>query len=320
MREKRNLILKGIVFLLLIIFPFTIHSALFSSGSVLLDNNHGTPTEAMRSNSPSAIGSNQPASSVSAHVRQTEAYSKSNPAFSVAAKSTAKHPTHTLIPFLGFYPTKGIPVLMYHSINTLPGNTLGVPVKQFAEEMEWLRSHRYHTLTMDEFCEAFLNGAPVPEKPIVITFDDGYIDNYTAALPILQFYGHKATFFIITGMVGKNMMNWEQINGLVRQGNSIGSHTVRHLDLRTLSAVQQESELGNSKYDLENHLGTTIKAFCFPSGRYNGNTLSILSKSGYKVAFTTQPGVVRLKDNPMTLKRVRIPGGIPIEQFQKMFP
>lgn len=218
------------------------------------------------------------------------------------------------------FPKEGIPVLMYHSIKTLPGNSLGVPVKQFSEEMLWLRKQSYHSISTDELYQALVNKAPVPEKPILLTFDDGYRDNYMSAWPILRENGFRATFFIITNSVGHEMMNWNQLNDLVKHGNSIGNHTVHHLDLATLTRKQQESELNGSKQDLENHLGISVQSLCFPSGKYNKTTLELMQKLDYKLGFTTKPGRVHLGDDFLTLKRERIYGGMPLSSFQKLFP
>lgn len=218
------------------------------------------------------------------------------------------------------FPEAGIPVLMYHSISTIPGNSLGVPVKQFTEEMEWLNRQNYHSLSLEEFYQALVNNAPVPEKPILLTFDDGYLDNYSSAWPILRHYGFRATFFITTHSVGPGMMEWNQLEDLRSQGNSIGSHTVHHLDLATLSSKQQENELRTSEQQLENHLNISVQALCFPSGRYNKTTLELMPKLGYKLGFTTHQGNVHWGDDLLTLKRVRISGGMPLVTFQKLFP
>ena len=221
---------------------------------------------------------------------------------------------------LSEFPTEGIPVLMYHSISTIPGNTLGVPVQQFAEEMAWLHRQNYTTLSLEEFYEALVNKTPIPEKPIVLTFDDGYSDNYEAAWPILRPYGFKATFFVTTSSVGPGMMNWDQLNLLVHEGNSVASHTVHHYDLATLSSQQQADELSLSKKDVETHLSNRVNALCFPSGRYNQTTLELMPKLGYTLGFTTESGKVHMGDNPQTLKRLRISGGMSITSFQKQFP
>jgi len=219
--------------------------------------------------------------------------------------------TTNLFPF----PTEGIPVLMYHSISTAPGNTLCVSETQFQEEMAWLENNNYHTLNMDQLYDALVNGASVPENPIVITFDDGYADNYQVAWPILKQYGFTATFFVITNYVGTDTIDWNQLKELISQGNSIGSHSVHHLDMITLSNAQQESELSQSKQILEASLGTSIIAFCFPSGQYYDTTLKILSDTGYKLSFTTRPGKVYLGNNQFKLHRVRIDGGMSLSGF-----
>jgi Predicted xylanase/chitin deacetylase len=116
------------------------------------------------------------------------------------------------------------------------------------------------------------------------------------------------------------MMNWDQLSDLVKQGNSVGSHTVHHLDLSTLSYNNQENELTNSKEVLGNHLGISIQTLCFPSGKYNKTTLELMPKLGYKLGLTTKPGRVHLGDNLLTLTRERIYGGMPLASFQKLFP
>ncbi|WP_088186590.1 polysaccharide deacetylase family protein [Desulfosporosinus sp. FKA] len=218
------------------------------------------------------------------------------------------------------FPKEGIPVLMYHSIKTLPGNSLGVPVKQFAEEMSWLHRHGYNSITPTDLYVALINQKPVPEKSILLTFDDGYSDNFNSAWPILRQNGFKATFFIITDSVGAGMMNWDQLNDLIKQGNTVESHTVHHLDLSTLSENQQNLELKVSKQELESHLGINVQSLCFPSGKFNRTTLALMPKVGYKLGFTTKPGRVHLGDNILTLKRERIYGGMSLASFQSLFP
>lgn len=217
------------------------------------------------------------------------------------------------------FPADGIPVLMYHSISTIPGNNLGVPVEQFAEEMNWLKSQDYTTLSLEDFYQALADHKPIPQKPILITFDDGYSDNYQSAWPILRENGFRATFFIITNSVGSGMMTWEQLAELADYGNSIASHTQSHPDLSIISSQQLEKELALSKKDLESHLGKSVEALCFPSSRYNDKTLETMSKLGYKIGFTTHPGKVHLGDNPLTLKRIRVPGGMTLTSFQQQF-
>jgi len=224
------------------------------------------------------------------------------------------------LPKVSKFPEEGIPILMFHSISTIPGNSLGVPVKQFTEEIEWLHQQNYHSLTLEEFYQALVNKAPLPEKPILLTFDDGYSDNYTAAWPILRENGFRATFFITTNSVGPGMMNWDQLNDLARQQNSLGSHTVHHYDLATLSTQQQKDELSLSKKELDSHLPINVEALCYPSGRYNKTSLELMPTLGYRLGFTTKTGKVHLGDDLLTLKRLRISGEMSLTSFQKQFP
>ncbi|NBK99640.1 MAG: polysaccharide deacetylase family protein [Erysipelotrichia bacterium] len=240
------------------------------------------------------------------------------PSIPVIPPTPAQQPEILYMPNIIKFPESGIPVLMYHSISTVPGNSLCVPPKQFLEEIEWLYQQNYHTLTIEEFYQALGNNISIPEKSILLTFDDGYADNYKVAWPILHKYGFIATFFIITKYVSPKAMDWTQLKELVRDGNSIGSHTVRHLDLSTLTTEQQKNELADSKRILENHLGISIKALCFPSGMYNNTTLELMPDIGYELGFSTHSGRIHLDDDIFTLKRLRISAGLSHTEFQKL--
>ena len=218
---------------------------------------------------------------------------------------------------LSQFPEEGIPVLMYHSIGSQYHCSICVSEKQFTEQMDWLRDNGYHTLNLDEFYEALSTGAKLPEKPVMITFDDGFADNYRVAWPILEQHGFNATFFIVTGQVNPYNIDWPDLKELVSHGNSIGSHTVDHIDLTTLNTRQQEKELRVSKEALEKNLGIKVKAFCFPYGNYNKTTLALLPETGYSLSFTTTSGKVHYGDNEYLLRRIHIWGGKPTSDFVK---
>jgi peptidoglycan/xylan/chitin deacetylase (PgdA/CDA1 family) len=251
----------------------------------------------------------------------TKQYSNENEAdnniseISNAAPAPSNQQNNQVLQKLYSYPQNGIPVLMYHSISTEPDNTLCVSKEQFGEEMAWLHSNNYHTLSMDDFYEALINRGRLPENPVLITFDDGYKDNYEAARPILEQYGYVATFFIVTDYVNQYRIDWDQLKDLISKGNSIGSHSVGHRDLSTLSAEQQEKELKDSKQILEDHLGISIKAFCFPSGKFDQTTLTLLPEAGYALSFSTKSGKVHIGDNRYSLNRVGIMGGSSLSKF-----
>lgn len=215
------------------------------------------------------------------------------------------------------FPESGVPVLMYHSISSKYDSSICVSEKQFRAQMEWLRDNGYHAVSIDEFYEALAENGALPEKPVLITFDDGFKDNYKAAWPILKEYSFTGTFFVVTGKIDSYNLDWDELKQLIEDGNSIGSHSVTHRDLSCLSAAQQEKELRESKRTLEEGLGTTIKAFCFPFGKYNKTTLSLLPELGYSLSFTTRSGKVCFGDNEYLLKRVHVEGGMSMANFKK---
>ncbi len=216
------------------------------------------------------------------------------------------------------FPIQGIPILMYHAIEFKPGNNLYVSPDNFAAQMKFLHDAGFNTISLDELYFAFKGQAILPQKPIVITFDDGYKDQFTNAFPILKQYNFVATFFVITGGIDKWAMTWEQVTQMSKSGMSIESHTVSHPDLRTLSNSLQTEELALSKQTIEGKLGTQVKYFCYPSGKYTVTTLGILNKLGYEMAFTTDYGKVKLTDNLLTLKRIRVSGSTDLNSFIKM--
>lgn len=216
-----------------------------------------------------------------------------------------------------------IPILMYHSISDHPTNTLCVSPVRFTAEMKHLYDAGYHTIGFDDLKNAWLNHQQLPKKPILITLDDGYEDNYQAAYPILKRYSLRATIFMITGSVGQpNKLSWDTIRFMDQQGLvQFGSHTVYHLDLSHLNESQQRYEIQQSKADLEHHLGHPVIAFCFPSGHYNATTLQLLQQSGYILAVTTHPGYADLKSQGQwTLHRVRVSGDESVATFSSLFP
>ncbi|UOF91445.1 polysaccharide deacetylase family protein [Fodinisporobacter ferrooxydans] len=214
-----------------------------------------------------------------------------------------------------------IPILMYHSISNHPKNTLCVAPARFAEEMKHLYEAGYHPIGFNDLNQAWLQHQPLPKKPILITFDDGYEDNYQAAYPVLKKYNFRATIFIVTNFVGRpNMLTWDQIHFLDQDGLiQFGSHTLDHLDLAHMSVEQQKRQIFASKQILEQKLGHPVPAFCFPSGRYNSTTLQLLQQAGYEFAVTTHPGSADMNQGRWSLDRVRVSGDEAVSAFDSIF-
>ena len=212
---------------------------------------------------------------------------------------------------------KGIPVLMYHAIGYEKGNTARVPKENFKKQMKHLKDNGYETLTLDGAYDFFVENKTIPKKSVVLTFDDGYVDNYVEALPILKEFGFKATIFVITGAVdkSKNYMNIEQLKEMEANGMDIQSHTVHHKNLKELSYDKQLETLKASKGFLEKTLNKRIKYFAYPYGEYSKESLKAVKEAGYTMAFSTTGRWSDKADGILTLDRVFISGSASLDVF-----
>lgn len=218
----------------------------------------------------------------------------SSPASSTSASGSSDESSQTVAA------TGRIPVLMFHSIAYEKGNILRIPQDKFAAEMKWLYDNGYKTLTLDELCNGIANNKPFPEKSVVLTFDDGYGDNYVNAFPVLKQYKFKATVFMITDKIDdaqNGYLTSAQLKEMQNYGIDIECHTVDHKDLDTLSYKKQLSELTDSKAKLEALLNKKVDYIAYPSGKYDDSTLKAAKEAGYKMCFKMNGGVGKLGDN-----------------------
>ncbi|SFI41445.1 polysaccharide deacetylase family protein [Selenomonas caprae] len=198
-------------------------------------------------------------------------------------------------------------VLNYHKIdNTFI--SLAVRPDDFEAQMKYLSENGYHTISPDELYDSLAGTGELPENPVLITFDDGYVDNYTNAYPILKKYGFKATIFVITSFLGKdkNYMTWDQARELDANGISIESHTVDHKSMTDLTDEQLRMELVESKKKAEKELGHPVEYMAYPTGTYNLHIAEMVKEAGYKAAFTIKYGNVDKASNIYALERVPI--------------
>lgn len=199
-----------------------------------------------------------------------------------------------------------VPVLLYHRVGT-EKDDLTIPVSRFQADMDFLVSEGYHSLSLDEIKQHVkdpLQG--LPEKPVIISFDDGYLDNYTNAFPVLQQHGLKGVFFIITGMMGQqDRMTPDQIREMQAAGMSFGSHTVTHRSLGNLSAAENEQEVTRSKEDLTKVLGKPVDFIAYPCGSYSADTLKVVKAANYVGGFSIHPGFAMFT-NRFTIRRIPI--------------
>ncbi|MDA1060329.1 MAG: polysaccharide deacetylase family protein [bacterium] len=202
-----------------------------------------------------------------------------------------------------------VPILMYHYVRDISksydplGWNLSVTPELFEKQLKWLSDEGYVSVHLSDL----LDGA-VPEKAIVLSFDDGLEDFYTNALPLLKQYGFTATNSVVTGMVGAHEhMSAEQIQVSIDEGIEIISHTVSHVDLANMDEAEIRRQLTESREYLKKQFGIDSDFFVYPSGKYNDMVVRVLGEEGYKLALTTQPGEVDLaSDDMLLLPRIRI--------------
>lgn len=210
-----------------------------------------------------------------------------------------------------------LPILMYHSISE--GNGLRVPIEEFRAQMAWLRENGYYTLSPEETYLVLTENRMPSEKCVWLTFDDGYTDNYTEAFPILKENDMKATVFMIGKSIDKgHHLTEDQMLVMSRNGISIESHTINHLELNRMTAVQQEAEMVQSKELFDRMLDQDTTVLSYPVGRYNEESLALSEEAGYKMAVTTEPGGASRDQGMHALHRVRISPGLSVDGFASL--
>jgi peptidoglycan/xylan/chitin deacetylase (PgdA/CDA1 family) len=229
-------------------------------------------------------------------------------------------PIATAAPPVVGEPRANVPIVMYHYVRYVDratdplGFSLSVTPEQLAQQLDWLLAQGYTTVRMDRASACMFGADVCPVRSVALTFDDGYADAYSAALPALQARGMVATFYIITDRVGQpEYVSWEQLAALRDAGMEIGSHTLNHPDLRTLGPEQLAAEVGSSGQVLRERLGVPASSFCYPAGRYNAEVLAAVRAAGYLNATTTRAD--QDFSEPLALPRVRVFGEITLAQF-----
>lgn len=210
-----------------------------------------------------------------------------------------------------------IPVLTYHQINDTH-NSMTVQPADFEKQLQYLKNQGYTSVTLDEVANYFNGEGELPQKPIVITFDDGYEDNHRIAVPLLREYGFNAIIFVITDNIGKpGYVTWEQMKAVQERAISIGSHSMTHADLTKLDAEELAKELRNSKTSLEKGLGTSVDYIAYPYGRFNNQVVTAVQNADYKGACSSKVGVNLKGDNLYTLRRIYVsPSRLGLWQFK----
>ena len=216
-----------------------------------------------------------------------------------------------------------VPILEYHYVRVNPdprdrlGLQLSVTPADFGAQMDKLAGGGYHPIVMADLRAYFLAREPLPARPVVLTFDDGYADFFQVAYPILKKHGFKAVAYVVPGFFGRSgYMTAAQVQQLDDSGIvQIGSHTVNHPDLTKMQPGPLDVQLQASRATLEQLLGHPVVDFCYPSGRLNAQVVAAVAAAGYQTATTEQPGTEHSWPDRLAWTRVRVDGGERISDF-----
>ena len=210
-----------------------------------------------------------------------------------------------------------VPILMYHYVSVPPAGAdvyrrdLSVTPALFESHLKFLTDAGYHAITLDDLLYALTQGRELPAKPVILSFDDGYEDNYTSAFPLLQKYNMVGHFFIISDFVNQERpgyMTWPQIEEMAAAGQRFGSHSRDHPSLKGQSDDYLVWQALGGKEALEEHLGQHPRWISYPAGQYDDRTIAVYQSAGYWGGLTTQQGATHTLDDIFELRRVRVRG------------
>lgn len=219
-----------------------------------------------------------------------------------------------------------VPILMYHYISAAPSPTdklrvgLSVAPDVFEAQMKLLAESGFSSVTLFDLYDHLATGKPLPDKPVILSFDDGYRDNYENAFPILQKYGLRGTFFVLTApadAADPAYLTWPMIKTMSDAGMDIQLHAKDHVDLRQRNYDYLVWEIIGGRESIEGHTGKPVVFMSYPSGKYDDAVLQFLQKHNFWAAVTTQPGSRHTLTNALIWPRVRISGQTSLTGFAK---
>jgi peptidoglycan/xylan/chitin deacetylase (PgdA/CDA1 family) len=197
------------------------------------------------------------------------------------------------------------PILMYHRLTRQTGtHPFSLAVGRFRRQLTLLHALGYRSVSP----VAFLDPATLPARAVALTFDDGYLDTLTVALPLLREFGFTATCYLVADMVGGHadwtesapLMDWAGVAAWLAAGMDIGAHSLTHADLTTLAGARLREEVGGAKARLEDRLGIAVRSFAYPFNRVNPRVLSAVGEAGYAVGVAGP----EIRRSPYALSRV----------------
>lgn len=211
---------------------------------------------------------------------------------------------------------------MYHRVDVWAppdriSQALTISPRQFSDEMAQLALRGLRAVSLDEYYERLRQNRPL-DRVVLVTFDDGYADQYEYAVPILKRYGFGATFFVNSGTVGApRHLTWSELRAMRDAGMSIEAHGIDHVDLAALPPSRQAREIDGCIASLRLNLREPVLGFAYPSGAFDAETMRLVRESGIAFGFTTD-AARRWSDSPYDLARLRVENGLGTMQFDEM--
>jgi peptidoglycan/xylan/chitin deacetylase (PgdA/CDA1 family) len=207
-----------------------------------------------------------------------------------------------------------IPILNYHSVGDAVAEYT-VEARDFDQQLDWLAGQRFRTISLRELADSRAKAAPLPQRAIILTFDDGTEDAVRLVLPALSKRGMRGTFFIVTNFVGQpGYLTWDAVRALSAAGMEIGSHSETHPRLSEASDDRIRIELVASKARLEAELRHPLEALAYPYNSVRSRIIAFARDAGYRVAVS---GAAHGGADLLNLRRTTITGTTTMEQFQK---
>jgi len=217
-----------------------------------------------------------------------------------------------------------VPILMYHYVSDVPPGAdrlrrdLTVTPENFRAQLQYLADEGYHPITLSDMYFHLTQGYPLPDKPVVLTFDDGYRDAYEIVFPMLLDYGFPGTFFVLATPMHQESIDyitWAQAKEMSDAGMAIEGHGRDHMDLRGRSNDFLVYQILGIQEAIDYHTGRLPRFFAYPSGQYDANTIAVLESAGYWGAVTTEWGKDHTLESRFEMPRLRVRGSDTLESF-----
>lgn len=216
-----------------------------------------------------------------------------------------------------------VPVLMYHVIADPPPQApwpqLYVSPAEFETQVAWLERQGFAAVTLSDVWANWHDGEPLPDRPVVLTFDDGHRSVATEALPALRRRGWPAVLNLKLANLEPGSFTAADVRRLLDAGWELGAHTITHPDLRTLDDAELEHEVAGSRAEISERFGVRVDFFCYPAGRYDGRVIAAVQRAGYLGATTTNEGLATPR-RPFELRRIRVNRGDGVRGLANALP